>query len=52
MLAIEDYREAHGIRDELLPLGEQGPYDPARETIARQIAEYRGGRGLSLGLNL
>ena len=52
VLAIEDYRDARGIKDELLPLGDQGPYDPVRETIARHIAEYRGGRGLSLGLNL
>ncbi len=51
-LAIEDYRERHAITDPVLPLGEASWADPARETLARNIAGFRRDRGLRLGVEL
>jgi RNA polymerase sigma factor (sigma-70 family) len=49
VLEIEDYREANGITDRVLPLG-RNTHEPQRDVLKRRIAGYRRDRGLSIGI--
>jgi RNA polymerase sigma factor (sigma-70 family) len=49
VLAIEDYRTANGVTDQVLPLGVDERV-PERDVLARRIAGFRRERGLGLGL--
>ena len=48
-LAIEDYREANGVTDRILPLGHETD-SPAQATLARRIMSFREQRGLGHGM--